>query len=58
MQRPEITVGEWGEDESRVVSIRKVQKNCHKPWLVWLGGLNARLRSKGSPVRFLVRAHV
>ena len=26
-------------------------------WLVWLSGLNASLRTKGSPVRFPVRAH-
>ena len=28
-----------------------------QPWLVWLSGLSAGLRSKGSPVRFPVRAH-
>ena len=27
------------------------------PWLVWLTGLSAGLRTKGSPVRFPVRAH-
>ena len=26
------------------------------PWLVWFKGLSAGLRTKGSPVRFLVRA--
>ena len=28
-----------------------------EPWLVWLSGLSAGLRSKGSRVRFPVRAH-
>ena len=28
-----------------------------EPWLVWLSGLSAGLQTKGSPVRFLVRAH-
>ena len=28
-----------------------------QPWLVWLSGLSARLRTKGSLVRFPVRAH-
>ena len=27
------------------------------PWLVWLSGLSAGLRTKGLPVRFPVRAH-
>ena len=27
------------------------------PWLVWLSGLSAGLRTKGSLVRFPVRAH-
>ena len=27
------------------------------PWLVWLSGLSADLRTKGSQVQFLVRAH-
>ena len=27
------------------------------PWLVWLSGLNASLQTKGSLVRFPVRAH-
>ena len=27
------------------------------PWLVWLSGLSAGLRSQGSPVRFPVRTH-
>ena len=27
------------------------------PWLVWLSGLNADLRTKGSLVRFPVGAH-
>ena len=27
------------------------------PWLVWLSGLSASLRTKGSPLRFPVRAH-
>ena len=26
-------------------------------WLVWLSGLSASLRTKGSPVQFLIRAH-
>ena len=28
-----------------------------RPWLVWLSGLSASLRTKGSPVGFPVRAH-
>ena len=28
-----------------------------RPWLVWLNGLSAGLRAKGSPVRFPVRVH-
>ena len=28
-----------------------------RPWLVWLSGLRASLRIKGSPVQFPVRAH-
>ena len=28
------------------------------PWMVWLSGLCAGLGTKGSPVRFPVRAHV
>ena len=28
-----------------------------RPWLVWLSGLNAGLRTKESPVQFLVSAH-
>ena len=27
------------------------------PWLVWLSGLSAGLRTKGPPVQFPVRAH-
>ena len=27
------------------------------PWLVWLSGLSTSLQTKGSPVRFPVRAH-
>ena len=33
------------------------QKCVLSPWLVWLSGLSAGLRTKGSPVRFPVRAH-
>ena len=32
-------------------------KNWVQPWLTWLSGLRTRLRSKGSQVRFPVRAH-
>ena len=28
-----------------------------EPWLVWLSGLSAGLRTKGLPVRFPLRAH-
>ena len=28
-----------------------------RPWLVWLSGLSSGLQTKGSPVRFPVRAH-
>ena len=31
--------------------------SCNQPWLVWLSGLSTGLRTKGSPVQFLVRAH-
>ena len=27
------------------------------PWLVWLSGLSAGLKTKGSPVQFPIRAH-
>ena len=30
---------------------------CLQTWLVWLSGLSAGLRTKGSPVGFPVRAH-
>ena len=33
------------------------QKQENWPWLAWLSGLNASLRTKGSLVRFSVRAH-
>ena len=29
----------------------------HTPWLVWLSGLSASLRNKGSLVQFPARAH-
>ena len=32
-------------------------KYLREPWLVWLSGLSASLKTKGSPVRFQVRAH-
>ena len=32
-------------------------KDVGKPWLVWLSGLSAGQRIKGSLVRFPVRAH-
>ena len=32
-------------------------KGSYQPWLVWLSGLNARLLSKESQIRFPVRAH-
>ena len=34
-----------------------LNKVANQPWLVWLGGLSAGLRTKGLPVRFPVRAH-
>ena len=34
------------------------KKIAVKPWLVWLSGLSAGLQTKGSPVRFPVRAHL
>ena len=37
---------------------RPADQNLHfKPWLVWLSGLSASLQTKGSQVRFPVRAH-
>ena len=36
--------------------VRQVQE-VNLPWLVWLSGLSASLRTKGSPVQFPVRAH-
>ena len=33
------------------------RKIFNQPWLVWLSGLSAGLRTKGSPVQFPVRAH-
>ena len=32
-------------------------KRKYRPWIVWLIGQNAGLRTKGSPVQFLVRVH-
>ena len=34
-----------------------VYKNTTQPWLMWLSGLSAGLRAKGSPVQLPVRAH-
>ena len=34
-----------------------LQRKYKTPRLVWLSGLSAGLQTKGSPVRFLVRAH-
>ena len=34
-----------------------IKMNNNWPWLVWLSGLSAGLRTKGSPVRFPVGAH-
>ena len=34
-----------------------IYQSILSPWLVWLSGLSAGLRIKGSPVRFPVRAH-
>ena len=34
-----------------------VQKSCKQPWLVWLSGLSASLRTKMYPVQFPLRAH-
>ena len=33
------------------------KQNRNMPWLVWLSGLSAGLRTKGSLVQFPVRAH-
>ena len=33
------------------------RENNIEPWLVWLGGLSASLQTKGSLVRFPIRAH-
>ena len=35
----------------------KYLKHVGKPWLVWLSGLSAGLRTERSPVQFPVRAH-
>ena len=35
----------------------RYKKATHWPWLLWLSGLSAGLRPKGSGVRFLVGAH-
>ena len=32
-------------------------KTLYEPWLVWLSGLSAGLRTKGSPVPLPLRAH-
>ena len=34
------------------------QKEFDQPWLIWLNGLSAGLRTKALPVQFPVRAHV
>ena len=38
-------------------SWRTLETLQKQPWLVWLSGLSAGLRTKGSPVWFPVRAH-
>ena len=49
------------EDKIRVSIYVSVSSICFKisyePWLMWLSGLNAGLRTKGLLVRFPVRAH-
>ena len=40
-----------------LVNFSQSVKTLLKPWLVWLSGLSASLRTKGSPFRFSVRAH-
>ena len=32
-------------------------RNLTEPWFVWLSGLSASLKTKGSPVQFPVEAH-
>ena len=38
-------------------NMRVENKTAHVPWLVWLSGLNAGLRTKGSRVQLPGRAH-
>ena len=52
--------GEKGGEGSALginMVVHRVSKIFLSPWLVWLSGLSACLRTKGSLVRFPVRAH-
>ena len=40
-----------------VFASNDTKEKTYMPWLVWLSGLSAGLRTKRSPVRFPVRAH-
>ena len=41
----------------KVVYLLLDMKKYFLPWLLWLSGLSIHLQTKGSPVRFPVRAH-
>ena len=43
--------------DDMIVCVENPTEDPIKPWLVWLSGLSAGLQTKGSPVRFPVRAH-
>ena len=44
--------------QTNMTQMKEQIKTTEKePWLVWLSGLSASLQTKGSLVRFPVRAH-
>ena len=45
------------EKQNRQTSRRKTYFMKVEPWLLWLSGLSASLKTKGSPVCLAVRAH-
>ena len=50
-------VEESDEAGTLTLSLSRLSLFTGQHWLVWLSGLSMGLRTKGSPVRFPVRAH-
>ena len=45
------------ENYSSYLDLQSIYSRAPEPWLVWLSGLSASLRTKRLPVQFPVRAH-